>query len=94
MSLSHLLRTAPAPLTAIGLLGGFALIATGILPLAIGGAVFIGLGLLVPYLRLPTDRGGRTQDVDDAADVGSMRALHRERSDAAQGQASMPETWP
>ena len=54
--LIHLLRTAPGPITAMSLLGGFALVMTGNIPLAIVGAVLMFFALLVPFLQLPTKR--------------------------------------
>lgn len=54
--LVRLLRTAPGLITAICLLGGFALLMTGRDPLRIAGAVLMFFALLVPFLQLPTTR--------------------------------------
>ena len=49
--MTDLLRDSPFPLTAAGILGGIALIATRNLPLAIVGVALIVAGLLVPFVR-------------------------------------------
>ena len=50
---SELLRTAPAPLSAVGLFGGVLLIVTGHPAAAIVGGALILFAMLVPFLRLP-----------------------------------------
>ena len=50
--LAHLLRTSPGVLSAVGVILGFVLIMSGVLPLAVVGAALIVLAFLVPYFRL------------------------------------------
>lgn len=50
--LAQALRTSPGMLSAIGLFGGFALIATGSLPLKVVGAILMLLAFFVPFIRM------------------------------------------
>lgn len=78
MSLTHFLRTAPAPLTAAGLVGGVALLATGVWPARALGAVLIVGAILIPFARIgraPELPAHAIRRLDDPiAELGLSRA--------------------
>jgi hypothetical protein len=49
---AHLLRTSPVVLSAIGVILGFVVIMSGMLPLALIGAAVVMLAFFEPYFRL------------------------------------------
>jgi hypothetical protein len=50
--IAHLLKTSPGPISAVLLVVGFAMMASGYLPLSVAGAALILLAFFVPFIRL------------------------------------------
>jgi len=86
MHVNHLLERHPIPTTAVGLVGGLALIMTGNLIAALAGGALILLGLLVPFLRLaprpttPPPVAEPGSEIDAGVQQSNPRKANRARS--------------